>query len=553
MKSLADSAFRKKEYAVAAQLYTEAIECQQQEQEQEETCKLYSNRSATYCALHEYELALRDADLIIAMMPNWDRGYFRKAKAFEGLGLYEDAKQALQAALAREPNEQNKRALEDVAYNVMIAWLCNGGARFPKLYLEYYGEEYRGVHVVQNIPPEEVIMEIPLKFIVTTELAKASDIGRKIEESRLTLSSQHSYLACYLLQEKKKEVSFWDPYLRCLPKKYSNMPINFTEEEKEYLKGSFALDKMAARVESLQTEYNNICSSVPEFAEIASYEEFVWARHVVITRIFGMVIFEEKTNGLVPMADMLNHKIPKETKWTYDKERKSFTITSMKQLHQGDQVYDSYGRKCNHRFFVNYGFALEDNEDNETVLRFKVSENDPLFDLKAKYLGDEERIFQIPANSEHERTAEMFSFLRLFVADNEDVRVFTQSKELKFDKVAPLSVGNEKKVLEAAKEASLKCLERFASTLEEDERLLKEEKDKLTFNIKNCILMRRGEKQVCHYFIDLANSICPLFEKTVPEIKDSMKKLKKKLKKTNYDFDKYVTSVLIPLVEKASK
>ena len=33
------------------------------------------------------------------------------------------------------------------------------------------------------------------------------------------------------------------------------------------------------------------------------------------------------------------------------------------------QVYDSYGRKCNSRFFVNYGFALDDNEaDNEGLL-----------------------------------------------------------------------------------------------------------------------------------------------------------------------------------------
>jgi hypothetical protein len=40
------------------------------------------------------------------------------------------------------------------------------------------------------------------------------------------------------------------------------------------------------------------------------YADFVWARMVVITRIFGMTIKGNATDGLVPMADMLNHRRP---------------------------------------------------------------------------------------------------------------------------------------------------------------------------------------------------------------------------------------------------
>lgn len=42
-----------------------------------------------------------------------------------------------------------------------------------------------------------------------------------------------------------------------------------------------------------------------------------------------------------------------------------FTITTLRTIQRGEEVFDSYGRKCNSRFFVNYGFALTDNEDNE--------------------------------------------------------------------------------------------------------------------------------------------------------------------------------------------
>lgn len=182
------------------------------------------------------------------------------------------------------------------------------------------------------------------------------------EKNGLELRSKHSFLAGYLLSELPKgESSYWYPYLATLPKKYRNMPIFFDENELSWLKGSMCLEKIAERKLSLRAEYDNICKHVPGFAEF-HFDDFVWARLVVITRIFGLVINGVKTDGLVPMADMLNHKRPRETKWTYDEGRGGFTITSLKPMQRGDQIFDSYGQKCNSRFFVNYGFALEENE-----------------------------------------------------------------------------------------------------------------------------------------------------------------------------------------------
>ncbi len=76
------------------------------------------------------------------------------------------------------------------------------------------------------------------------------------------------------------------------------------------LKGSFSLKKIADRKEDLLAEYENICKYLPDFKQY-TYKEFVWARLAVITRIFGLVINGNKTDGLVPMADMLNHKRPR--------------------------------------------------------------------------------------------------------------------------------------------------------------------------------------------------------------------------------------------------
>jgi hypothetical protein len=52
-------------------------------------------------------------------------------------------------------------------FQKMLQWLIDGGAKFPKLYLQYYDEDYRGVHCSTRIPFDEVILEVPLSHIMT--------------------------------------------------------------------------------------------------------------------------------------------------------------------------------------------------------------------------------------------------------------------------------------------------------------------------------------------------------------------------------------------------
>ena len=51
------------------------------------------------------------------------------------------------------------------------------------------------------------------------------------------------------------------------------------------------------------------------------FRDFCWARNIVGSRIFGLLIDEVKTDILAPFADMLNHKLPKQTAWNYFDEK----------------------------------------------------------------------------------------------------------------------------------------------------------------------------------------------------------------------------------------
>lgn len=65
---------------------------------------LYSNRSAAYAQLKDWNSALSDADQAIQCKPDWSKGYSRKGFALFKLNRYESAIATYKLALQIEPN-----------------------------------------------------------------------------------------------------------------------------------------------------------------------------------------------------------------------------------------------------------------------------------------------------------------------------------------------------------------------------------------------------------------------------------------------------------------
>ncbi len=70
-------------------------------------------------------------------------------------------------------------------------------------------------------------------------------------------------------------------------------------------------------------------SILPTLKNVITYERFVWARLIISSRIFGVTINGRKTDALVPIADMLNHRHPKMTSWYYCDLEKAFIIQNL--------------------------------------------------------------------------------------------------------------------------------------------------------------------------------------------------------------------------------
>jgi histone-lysine N-methyltransferase SETD3 len=424
-----------------------------------------------------------------------------------------------------------------------LRWLGQHGASFPHLQLKYYTVDYRGVHAKARIAADQTILVVPHELIMTTDKAKETKIGRAIAASRGEVRTSHSWLAAMLLQEKYDPNSFWKPYIDTLPVHYRNMPLFFDEEELKELQGSFTLEMISNRKISLRMEYDAIAKFCPEFAAY-HHLEFVWARLAVITRIFGFEIGTYKTDGLVPMADMLNHKRPHETMWTFDNGLNGFTITSTKRLLKGAQIFDSYGRKCNSRYFVNYGFSLDENEDNQVAMNFSFLANDPLAATKQRLLGGKTRRWQIPFDHRERVASRCLSWLRVVHANEEEMKTVLACEDIK--QLGALSPRNEAQVCQHLAIEAKRTLAGFPTTLDEDNKLL--QAGGLTMNIRNCVVMRRGEKQVLHAYINLGSMVDGWLDfKTLK--RDFVSKIKNLGREPSFEWrlENYVKDVWYPL------
>jgi len=288
---------------------------------------------------------------------------------------------------------------------------------------------------------------------------------------------------------------------------------------------------------------------------------------MVSSRIFGMNIDGKKTDGFVPMADMLNHKRPKQTSWTYTDEKQGFVIEALKDIDRNEQIYDSYGKKCNSRFFLNYGFIVENNDGNEVPLKIFYPESDSKKDMKKEMINDysEFKKFRVTDNFSDDQMNEFMSWIR-FVEYDENItllidyqsRAASQShlndddsddsysdpnKGFKAKDLPPLSVRSEKKVLLRMKLEATKVLLGYPQTLEEDLEILESGKE-LTFNVRNALLMRSGEKVILKHIIDTANILTTYFDYDLTGIRKHLKTDKLKEDQKNY-----IKKVIQPLIK----
>jgi histone-lysine N-methyltransferase SETD3 len=156
----------------------------------------------------------------------------------------------------------------------LLDWLAERGAGFDGLLLTSESGTERGVRARRDIDAGERVLSIPRSCLLTI--------------ARGDTASAHSHLAARLLHERGDARSVWRAYLDGLPTSFPSVPLFYGEEDIALLRGSYLLDMIALRRASLRDDFARLRSAV-ELAD-ASLDAFVWARLVVCSRVFGVVV-----------------------------------------------------------------------------------------------------------------------------------------------------------------------------------------------------------------------------------------------------------------------
>ncbi|KAH9821601.1 hypothetical protein DFH28DRAFT_525980 [Melampsora americana] len=120
MKEDGNVAFKGNNFERAVELYTLAAEAaatrplfEPSMWVKEELSVVLCNRAAAYQSMKKWVEALCDAEAVIQLKRNWSKGHFRKAKALQGMGKLDQARDAALLGLEFEPDNADLRSIHN--------------------------------------------------------------------------------------------------------------------------------------------------------------------------------------------------------------------------------------------------------------------------------------------------------------------------------------------------------------------------------------------------------------------------------------------------------
>lgn len=524
-------------------------------------------RATCYLAKGYYNLALKDALKTIAINPNFDKGYYIASLSYlemydidKAEELSKEKNQRLKSLITKRKKELKQKCEQYQLYSKYIFFLkelYKFNSFFPKLEIHFFSDNYRGVIAKSDIKKYEIIMSIPKICLISMDIALSTTIGKEIGKFMYQElhSPRHSLFSSFLLSEEKSEK--WKFYFDLLPKDFSYFPIFYTDNELEYLRGSPFLSQIFEKRIEMKSDYDVICNYIPSFSSFP-FIKFCQARMSVSSRIFGVTMNGVRADVLVPFADLINHRTQRQTQWYYDNAQNSFMIQSLEDIKEGNEIYDSYGKKSNAKLLLNYGFCLENNSENEYYLTLKFNPKVPLFSQKKVIFQreeDYERTFKLYSNVYESELYELLSFLRFLIFEgdfnvlmtamnNKDDENMNDTSPVSFYYIEPISKELEIKVLKHLNSILREALRRYPTSLDEDKKMLKNKN--ISFNQRNCLLLIISEKILLIYYIYFCEYCLTLFTLTEREI---ITKVSNDYKYNNCQFSFYIQEVILKLIQ----
>ena len=193
-------------------------------------------------------------------------------------------------------------------FSIFKKWLIDNGAIFSKnIDFPYvYGPfNIIGCKCISDINDCESILLIPKKLmIISKELNYLDELLSDIEDEFYENEDFSTlYLTLHLYLERKKQKSFFKPYLDLIFSNH-NFLNDFTEENMKYFdEDEKLIQSIQDKIEELDELYDTVHKG-KYFCEMTK-DDFLFCYSQVLSRQFYI---DHNSAALIPLADLLNHQ-----------------------------------------------------------------------------------------------------------------------------------------------------------------------------------------------------------------------------------------------------
>ncbi|KAM4795055.1 SET domain-containing protein 4 [Rhinophrynus dorsalis] len=291
------------------------------------------------------------------MKPKWGRtGRRRKKKEVNG-------------SVSRAVNQSH-----EYEYIQLRRWLKERGFQDSHLKTAEFADTGRGLMAIRHLQPGELIISLPEKCLITTEIVLQSYLGKYIRGWTPPISPLLA-LSTFLITEKHAgDRSQWKPYLDVLPGTYS-CPVYWEPEVVNLLPEPVkqkALEQQMEVHELYKSSLPFFNSLQPLFNEradsVLTYGALRWAWCTVNTRTVykkhaqrDCLSTQSDVYALAPYLDLLNHSPRVKVEAAFNEKSRCYEIKTNGRCRKYDQVFICYGPHDNQRLLLEYGFVADKN------------------------------------------------------------------------------------------------------------------------------------------------------------------------------------------------
>jgi hypothetical protein len=345
--------------------------------------------------------------------------------------------------------------------NNLKSWLNQHHAKTKKVQIVRENKLYTNSRVSIG----EEVVSIPSHCLITVDLCRLSPIGILLEGAKFDPRTPQIWIALFLLQESQLGLnSLWASYINTLPQKENTtLPLCTRFSKQEEINGYLAGNIRKVMRCSMASDWLEICRLVPDFVKQFTLDDFYWAMACVISRSFVMPGNNESSSTLVPLLDLLPISSQNSVRLIF--QNGCYAAVAHKNCLKASSLSVPSVPICNARCYIERGVSLIDNQDcNQALLdlQFLATDSSNQYILRAKYnllentfhedSGGTNLLISIrfpvlrdntsDDNSQQLNILTCLSYLRILVADAEELNAIGQTVALQIDDQVKLEEQN---------------------------------------------------------------------------------------------------------------